>query len=163
MNKVMRPISMLILHKVEEYTTPCKIFQNISVTAGFLMDICTWESCRTMPLVDGFSQRSPVSPPLHSSAAPFPPLFSHIGSEDLVKRRPNLSTFSTPRSNATAAAASSSGSSDNYTSPGPIAAPVATASTNSIESNTTTHDDATSAPTTAAPTTCYVMGRYSSL
>ncbi|KAJ8887250.1 hypothetical protein PR048_013465, partial [Dryococelus australis] len=29
-----------------------------------------WESCRTMPLVGGFSRGSPAFPPLHSSAAP---------------------------------------------------------------------------------------------
>ncbi|KAJ8872782.1 hypothetical protein PR048_026398 [Dryococelus australis] len=34
-------------------------------------DFRKWESCRTMPLVGGFSRGSPVSPPLHSGAAPY--------------------------------------------------------------------------------------------
>ncbi|KAJ8881401.1 hypothetical protein PR048_017882 [Dryococelus australis] len=43
-----------------------------------------WESCRTMPLVGGFSRGPPVSPSLHSSAAPFSTHFTLIGSEDLI-------------------------------------------------------------------------------
>ncbi|KAJ8894654.1 hypothetical protein PR048_007318 [Dryococelus australis] len=33
-------------------------------------NFCKWEWCWTMPLVGGFSRGSPVSPPLHSGAAP---------------------------------------------------------------------------------------------
>ncbi|KAJ8893279.1 hypothetical protein PR048_005870 [Dryococelus australis] len=51
------------------------------------------ESCRTIPLVGGFSLGSPVFPPLHSDSFLFSPHFTHIGSQDLVvKSRPNLST-----------------------------------------------------------------------
>ncbi|KAJ8869090.1 hypothetical protein PR048_030652 [Dryococelus australis] len=57
------------------------------------------ESCRTMPLVGGFSRGSPVSPAiLHSGAATYSH-FNHpinlIGSQDLaVESRPNLFTHS---------------------------------------------------------------------
>ncbi|KAJ8893475.1 hypothetical protein PR048_006073 [Dryococelus australis] len=49
------------------------------------------ESCRTLPLVGGFSRGDlPFSPPLHSGAAPYSPCFTLIGSQDLnVKSRPN--------------------------------------------------------------------------
>ncbi|KAJ8896923.1 hypothetical protein PR048_002269 [Dryococelus australis] len=40
-------------------------------------DVRKWESCRTMPLVGGFSRGSPISPtPLHSSIAPYSPRFT---------------------------------------------------------------------------------------
>ncbi|KAJ8876074.1 hypothetical protein PR048_023983 [Dryococelus australis] len=62
-----------------------------------LQDFRKWESCRTTPLVSGFSRGSPVSPsfipPLHCGAAPFPHILVFIGSQDLVvKSRPNLSS-----------------------------------------------------------------------
>ncbi|KAJ8881964.1 hypothetical protein PR048_018452 [Dryococelus australis] len=41
--------------------------------AGSLPDLRWWESCRTMPLVGGFSRGSPVPPPFHSGAAPYSP------------------------------------------------------------------------------------------
>ncbi|KAJ8896346.1 hypothetical protein PR048_001690 [Dryococelus australis] len=50
-----------------------------------------WESCRTLPLVGGFSRGSPASLPLHSGAAPHSPRFTLIDSQDLdVKKCPNL-------------------------------------------------------------------------
>ncbi|KAJ8870512.1 hypothetical protein PR048_029535 [Dryococelus australis] len=55
-----------------------------------------WESCRTMPLVGGFSRGSPVSPVLSSFRCRY--IFTsitRIGSQDLaVKSRPNLVTHS---------------------------------------------------------------------
>ncbi|KAJ8880473.1 hypothetical protein PR048_016943 [Dryococelus australis] len=48
-----------------------------------------------MPLVDGFSWGSPVSPPLHSGVAPYSPRFTLDDSQDLdVKSRSNLFTHS---------------------------------------------------------------------
>ncbi|KAJ8866218.1 hypothetical protein PR048_032061 [Dryococelus australis] len=41
------------------------------VQSGPLLDFRMWESCRTMPLVSGFSRGSPVSPPLHSGATTY--------------------------------------------------------------------------------------------
>ncbi|KAJ8871254.1 hypothetical protein PR048_027560 [Dryococelus australis] len=46
----------------------------------------------TMPLVACLLGDIPFAPPLHPSAAPFPPRYTLIGSEDLVKSRPNIST-----------------------------------------------------------------------
>ncbi|KAJ8871405.1 hypothetical protein PR048_027722 [Dryococelus australis] len=48
----------------------------------------TWESCQMMPLVGGFSRRSPVSPALHSGAAPYSPHPTLIGSQDLDDKSP---------------------------------------------------------------------------
>ncbi|KAJ8870857.1 hypothetical protein PR048_027158 [Dryococelus australis] len=49
------------------------------VTPDFRM----WESSRSKPLTGGFSRGSPVLLPLHSSAAPYSPRFTLIGSHDL--------------------------------------------------------------------------------
>ncbi|KAJ8866649.1 hypothetical protein PR048_032510 [Dryococelus australis] len=55
--------------------------------SGSLPDFRMWESCRTIPMVDGFSRGSPVS------LAPYSPQITLIGSKDLsVKGRPNLFT-----------------------------------------------------------------------
>ncbi|KAJ8868415.1 hypothetical protein PR048_029931 [Dryococelus australis] len=52
--------------------------------AVLLPDFRTWESCRVMPLVSGFSRGSPVpSPPLLSSVTPCSPHFILINSQDL--------------------------------------------------------------------------------
>ncbi|KAJ8869671.1 hypothetical protein PR048_028664 [Dryococelus australis] len=52
-------------------------------------DFRMWESRRTMPLVGGPSRGSPVSPPLHSGAAPLTSI-TLIGPQDLdVKSHPN--------------------------------------------------------------------------
>ncbi|KAJ8875723.1 hypothetical protein PR048_023622 [Dryococelus australis] len=52
---------------------------------------CKWESCRSMPLVGGFSLGSPVPPSFHSGAASL----NLIGSQDLaVKSRPNIFSYS---------------------------------------------------------------------
>ncbi|KAJ8874541.1 hypothetical protein PR048_025401 [Dryococelus australis] len=81
MNKVMRPLSVLIVHKAEEYTTCIQVdlkqvFKTDSPIIGSIPGrvitvFGVWESCRTMLLVRGFSRGSPVSPPFHSGAAPF--------------------------------------------------------------------------------------------
>ncbi|KAJ8870441.1 hypothetical protein PR048_029463 [Dryococelus australis] len=56
-----------------------------SIPAGSLPNFRVWESCRTMPLVGGFSRGSPVSPTLSSGLKT-----SHVTS------RPNLFTHSLP-------------------------------------------------------------------
>ncbi|KAJ8895016.1 hypothetical protein PR048_000325 [Dryococelus australis] len=43
----------------------------VQYPAESLPDFRKWESCRIMPLVGGFRRRSPVSPSLHSCAAPY--------------------------------------------------------------------------------------------
>ncbi|KAJ8895232.1 hypothetical protein PR048_000557 [Dryococelus australis] len=54
-------------------------------------------TCGTMSLVSGFSGGSPVSPPLHSGAAPYSTRATLIGSQDLdVKSGPNLFTPLSP-------------------------------------------------------------------
>ncbi|KAJ8873932.1 hypothetical protein PR048_024769, partial [Dryococelus australis] len=53
----------------------------------------TWESCRTMPLVAGFSRGSPVSPALSIRCCSILTSITLIGSQDLaVYSLPNLST-----------------------------------------------------------------------
>ncbi|KAJ8867021.1 hypothetical protein PR048_032883 [Dryococelus australis] len=55
----------------------------------------TWESCRAMPLVGGFSRGSPVPPALSFGRCSRLTSIIHIGSQDLdVKSRPNLFTHS---------------------------------------------------------------------
>ncbi|KAJ8897486.1 hypothetical protein PR048_002833 [Dryococelus australis] len=66
-----------------------------SIPGRFTSDFCKWESCRTMPLVGGFSRGSPFAPPYNSGAAPYSPRFTLIGSQDLaVKSRSNLHSLS---------------------------------------------------------------------
>ncbi|KAJ8895709.1 hypothetical protein PR048_001046 [Dryococelus australis] len=68
--------------------------QSPAGSAGFRM----WESCRTMPLVGGSSQRSAVSPALSFRRRPILTSITLIGSQDhAVKSRPNLFTHSCPR------------------------------------------------------------------
>ncbi|KAJ8876526.1 hypothetical protein PR048_020971, partial [Dryococelus australis] len=42
-----------------------------SIPGRVTPEFCMWESCRTMPLVSGFSRGSPVSLPFHSGTAPY--------------------------------------------------------------------------------------------
>ncbi|KAJ8891730.1 hypothetical protein PR048_004265 [Dryococelus australis] len=49
---------------------PTKANRTLS-PAGLLPDFREWESCRTLPLVGGFSRRSRVSASFHSSASPY--------------------------------------------------------------------------------------------
>ncbi|KAJ8867237.1 hypothetical protein PR048_031036 [Dryococelus australis] len=78
----------------EYYTHPSK-GNRVRVSARLLPDFHTWESCRTMPVVD----RQPEGfignlPSLHSCAAPFSPHFTLIGCQDLdIKSRSNLFTL----------------------------------------------------------------------
>ncbi|KAJ8897047.1 hypothetical protein PR048_002393 [Dryococelus australis] len=59
--------------------------------AGSLPGFRKWQSCRTMPLVGGFSLGYPVFPHLPSGAAPFSPHSTLIGAQHLdVKNRSNL-------------------------------------------------------------------------
>ncbi|KAJ8865711.1 hypothetical protein PR048_033231 [Dryococelus australis] len=60
-----RAISTLASHQGE----PGSMFNPRPVHREFRM----WESCRTMPLVGGFSRDLPFPPPLHSGAAPYSP------------------------------------------------------------------------------------------
>ncbi|KAJ8882011.1 hypothetical protein PR048_018499 [Dryococelus australis] len=49
-------------------------------------DFRKWESCRAMPLIGGFSPRSPVTPPpLRSGAAPFSSHFTLVDSQNPLK------------------------------------------------------------------------------
>ncbi|KAJ8873698.1 hypothetical protein PR048_024530 [Dryococelus australis] len=58
-------------------------------------DFRKWESCRTMPLVGGFSRGSPVSPTPSFRRRSIFTSITLIGSQDLaVKSRPNLFTHS---------------------------------------------------------------------
>ncbi|KAJ8866049.1 hypothetical protein PR048_033573 [Dryococelus australis] len=73
-----------------------------SIPGRFNPDFCNSDSCRTMPLVGGFSRVTPVSPTLsliHSGSALYSPLFTPppIGSQDLAAEgRPNLFTGAWP-------------------------------------------------------------------
>ncbi|KAJ8882865.1 hypothetical protein PR048_014679 [Dryococelus australis] len=59
--------------------------------AGPLGDFCMWESCRTMPLVGGFSRGSAVSPVLSFRRCSILTSITFIDCQDLyVKSRPNL-------------------------------------------------------------------------
>ncbi|KAJ8895947.1 hypothetical protein PR048_001288 [Dryococelus australis] len=63
-----------------------------------LPDFRMWESCRTMPLVGGFSRGSPVSSTLSFRRCSILTSITLIGSQDLtVKSRPNLFTHSRGR------------------------------------------------------------------
>ncbi|KAJ8875463.1 hypothetical protein PR048_023358 [Dryococelus australis] len=42
-----------------------------SIPGRFTPDLCKWESCRTMPLVGGFSRDLPFPPPFHFGTAPY--------------------------------------------------------------------------------------------
>ncbi|KAJ8880627.1 hypothetical protein PR048_017097 [Dryococelus australis] len=63
----------------QDFFCHCQVYVTRSRTnparllAGSLLDFRKWESCRTMPLVGGFSMLSPVSPSQHSDAAPYSP------------------------------------------------------------------------------------------
>ncbi|KAJ8873417.1 hypothetical protein PR048_024233 [Dryococelus australis] len=74
-------VRLLVSHQNESGSIPGRVTP----------DCRKWESSRTIPLVGGFSRRSPVSPPLHSDAAPFSPHYTLIGSQDLVMIHQNLS------------------------------------------------------------------------
>ncbi|KAJ8868413.1 hypothetical protein PR048_029929 [Dryococelus australis] len=53
--------------------SPLPKANRVQSPAGSLPEFRMWESCRTTSLIDGFSRESPISPRLHSSAAPFSP------------------------------------------------------------------------------------------
>ncbi|KAJ8867547.1 hypothetical protein PR048_031349 [Dryococelus australis] len=80
-----KSLSLLASHQGE----PGSIFGR--VTPDFRM----WESCRTMPLVGGFSRGSPVSPAPSFRRCSILTSITLIGSQDLdVKSRPNPFTHS---------------------------------------------------------------------
>ncbi|KAJ8877473.1 hypothetical protein PR048_021928 [Dryococelus australis] len=67
----------------------------VQSTAGSLPDFHTWESCRTMPLVGGFSQGSSVSPAFAFRRCSILTSITLIDSQDLaVKSHPDLFTRS---------------------------------------------------------------------
>ncbi|KAJ8880084.1 hypothetical protein PR048_020707 [Dryococelus australis] len=67
----------------------------VQTPAGSLPDYRIWESCRTMPLVGGFSRGSPVSPAPSFRRCSILTSITLIGSQDLaVKSRPNLFSHS---------------------------------------------------------------------
>ncbi|KAJ8872342.1 hypothetical protein PR048_025946, partial [Dryococelus australis] len=73
-----------------------------SIPGPFAPDFRKWESCRTMPLVGGFSRRYPIFPALALSGALLSPHFTLIGSENLdIKSRPNLFTHVVRREHCT--------------------------------------------------------------
>ncbi|KAJ8879287.1 hypothetical protein PR048_019895 [Dryococelus australis] len=63
--------------------SPLTSANRVRFPACSLPDFRTWEMCRMMLLVGGFSRGSPVSPPLHCGAASSAPHFILIGSQDL--------------------------------------------------------------------------------
>ncbi|KAJ8895100.1 hypothetical protein PR048_000425 [Dryococelus australis] len=76
--------SMAVVHERLQCSPPTRV-NRVQFPAGSLHISAIWESCRTMPLVDGLSRRYPVSSaPLHSGAAPVSPHFVLIDSQDLV-------------------------------------------------------------------------------
>ncbi|KAJ8880395.1 hypothetical protein PR048_016864 [Dryococelus australis] len=56
-------------------------------------DFCKWESCRTMPLVGGFSRGSPVSPPFHTGTAPYSPQSSSSAHKTSLLRAALISSL----------------------------------------------------------------------
>ncbi|KAJ8880009.1 hypothetical protein PR048_020631 [Dryococelus australis] len=68
-----------------------------SIPGRLTPDFRVWESCRTMPLIGGFSRGSPVSPAPSFRRCSIFTSITLIGSEDLdVKSRPNLFTALAP-------------------------------------------------------------------
>ncbi|KAJ8868922.1 hypothetical protein PR048_030463 [Dryococelus australis] len=66
---------------------------HIRIPAVSLPDFRMRESCRTIPLVGGFSRDLSFPPSMYAGAAPHSHRFTFIGSQDLdFKSRPNLST-----------------------------------------------------------------------
>ncbi|KAJ8890979.1 hypothetical protein PR048_010488 [Dryococelus australis] len=77
---VAQPTVNVSQHAVASETPrlPPRRFQ-VQSPAGTVPDLHRWESCRTIPLVGGFSRESPVSQPFNSGAAPYPPRSTLIG------------------------------------------------------------------------------------
>ncbi|KAJ8872851.1 hypothetical protein PR048_026467 [Dryococelus australis] len=70
--------------------TPVRVLSR----TGSLPDFRKWESCRTMPLVDGFSRGSAVSPALalrRCFIASYSHRFAFIGSQDLLVKSSSIS------------------------------------------------------------------------
>ncbi|KAJ8894750.1 hypothetical protein PR048_000057 [Dryococelus australis] len=81
-----------------DYPPPCTQINRARLLAGQLPGFCKRQSCRTMPWPAGPLGALPSPPLSHSGAAPFPPRFTLIGSQDHdVKSRPILSTNHTPQ------------------------------------------------------------------
>ncbi|KAJ8872387.1 hypothetical protein PR048_025991 [Dryococelus australis] len=77
-----------------DFSPPTKA-KRVQSPAGSLPDFRKWESCRTMPLVGGFSRGSPVSPALSLRRCSILTSITLICSQDFaVKSRPNLFTHS---------------------------------------------------------------------
>ncbi|KAJ8879244.1 hypothetical protein PR048_019850 [Dryococelus australis] len=83
-----RAVSLLAAHQGDRVQSP----------AGSLLDFRMQESCRTMPLVSGFFSRgSTISPALSFRRCSILISITLIGSQHLVKNRPNLFTHSLTR------------------------------------------------------------------
>ncbi|KAJ8887542.1 hypothetical protein PR048_013758, partial [Dryococelus australis] len=81
-----RGIRGFILGK-QEFKTP----NRVRFPAGSLADLSMWESCRTMPLVGGFSWGSSIAPPLHSDDAPYSSPSSALKNSMIPRPLPSIS------------------------------------------------------------------------
>ncbi|KAJ8879108.1 hypothetical protein PR048_019714 [Dryococelus australis] len=95
-------------------TDPSTIFVNVTDATGCHVGRCShpslfvsqpgldamldWESCRTMPLVGGFSRGSPISPAPSFRRRSILTSITHIGSLDLAVKSPLLPPFPYPYS-----------------------------------------------------------------
>ncbi|KAJ8893903.1 hypothetical protein PR048_006504 [Dryococelus australis] len=87
------PVDFKSAHFIKTRSPPSKA-NRVQSPAGS-PDFCKRESCRKMPLVDGFSRRSPVSPAPSFQCRFIFTSITLIDSEDLnAKSRPNLFTHS---------------------------------------------------------------------
>ncbi|KAJ8875882.1 hypothetical protein PR048_023789 [Dryococelus australis] len=90
-------VGLLLVAKRLTYSLPTKA-NRVQSPDGPFPDFRIRGSCRTMPLVSGFSRGSPVSPSLSLQRCSILTSFTLMASEDLaVKSRPNIFTHSSPR------------------------------------------------------------------
>ncbi|KAJ8870888.1 hypothetical protein PR048_027189 [Dryococelus australis] len=87
---------LFLLTTVTEWLTcsPPTTSNRVQSPARPLPDFRPWESCRTMPLVGGFSQGSPVSPTLSFRHCSILTPTNFISSQDLAVKEPPKSLHS---------------------------------------------------------------------
>ncbi|KAJ8888830.1 hypothetical protein PR048_008324 [Dryococelus australis] len=89
-------VPLVLCYEDQIKPTPCEgshQCDRVESRARSLSDFCKWGLYRTMPLVGRFSLVSPVSPLLHSGAAPISHFILHSSALDLaVMSCPHLST-----------------------------------------------------------------------
>ncbi|KAJ8890585.1 hypothetical protein PR048_010094 [Dryococelus australis] len=69
--------------------------ETIFISIGSLLDFRMWESCWTMPLIGGFSQRFTVPPPpFHYGTAPYLVSPSSVLKTSTLRSHPNLFAYS---------------------------------------------------------------------